>query len=604
MRDERSVTISRTAPEREEHVALLRSLELLSALDDQTLAVLAKEVRWLEVGAGESVLREGDPSECMYFVAHGRLGILQHHSDGADRLVREIGAGQPIGELGLLLDQPRSASVIALRDSLLIALDRAAFDRLIEREPSVLLPLTKRIAQRLATIRPDSPLDVPAGTLIVAASPSVDLSAFWAQLAPLLTQHGARSLTVAELMQASGSSGELQPWRAARWVEAEASAGRPVFVLGDDQAAAEALAPDIDRTLVLADATAPLGIGSLESRFARLRERGVPGTFDLALVYPADTKLPQGTAAWLDRFEPARHHHLRAGNQSDLERLARLVTGNATGLALGGGGARALAHIGAIRALQEAAFPIDMIAGTNIGAAVGAQLALGWDTDRMAEENEKAWPRMGRDLSLPLVSFLGGRRLPNSMERMFGDVVIEDLWLGFQCATVDLSWCRLVSKKRGPLQRWVRASASIPGVHPPVVSGGRLYVDGGLLERVPVRLLREAGARTIVAVDPSPFRRQTVDEQIEEAPAGLDFLLHRVPVIGGGFPGILSLIYRALSVGQQSQREHHRALSSLYVEPPVDRFGITDYHRIRKIIEYGYEETKRRLDQEGVPAVG
>ena len=576
---------------------------MLNALDDERLEELSSEVRWLEVPAGESILAEGEPSEHMYFVAHGRLGIVQRQADGSDHLVREIGAGQPVGELGLLLDQPRSASVTALRDSLLIELDRAGFDRLIEREPSVLLPLTKRIAERLATIRPDSPLDVPAGTLIVAASPSVDLLRIWSQLAPLLTGRGARCLTMGELTQASGSSGELEPWRSTRWVEAEASAGRPVFVLGDDPEAAELLAPGIDRTLVFADATAPPGIGTFERQFARLRERGVPATFDLALVHPGGSRLPHGTAAWLDRVQPARHHHLRAENRSDLERLARLITGNATGLALGGGGARAFAHIGAISALREADFPIDMVAGTNIGATVGAQLALGWDTDRMAEENERAWPRVARDLSLPLVSLLGGRRLPNRMQRMFGDVAIEDLWLGFQCVTVDLSWCHLVSKTRGPLHRWALASASIPGIHPPVVSAGRLYVDGGLLESVPVKLLRAAGARTIVAVDPSPFRRQTVGDQIEEAPVGLDFLLHRVPVIGGGFPGILTLIYRALSVGQQSQREEYRAISDLYIEPPVDRFGVTDYHRIRKIIEYGYEETKRRLDQDGVPAV-
>ena len=599
----RPVTISHTPPEPEARAALLRSLELLGALDDETLAELSKEVRWIEAKAGESVLGEGDPSDSMFFVVHGRLGILQRHSDGTDRLVREIGAGQPIGELGLLLDEPRSASATALRDSLLVELDRSAFDRLIQREPSMLLPLTKRIAQRLATIRPDSPLDVPAGTLVVAASPSVDLSAIWSELGPLLTRHGARCLNIAELVQECGGSGELETWRAARWVEAQAREGRPVFVLGDDQTATEALAPDIDRTLVLADATAPVGIGLLERQFTQLRERGVPATFDLALFHRADAELPRRTSAWLDRLKPARHHHLKTGDRRHLERLARLVTGKATGLALGGGGARAFANIGAIQALRESGFPIDMIAGTNVGAAVGAQFALGWDTERMAKENEKAWPRARRDLSLPLVSLLGGRHLPNSMERMFGDIDIEDLWLGFQCATVDLSWCRLVSQTRGPLHRWIRASASTPGIHPPVVSNGRLYVDGGLLERVPVRLLREAGANTIVAIDPSPFRRQTVDEQIQETPEGFDFLLHRVPVIGGGFPGILALIHRALSVGQQSQREDYRAISSLYIEPPVDRFGVTDYHRMRKIIEYGYEETKRRLDQDGIPTV-
>jgi hypothetical protein len=99
------------------------------------------------------------------------------------------------------------------------------------------------------------------------------------------------------------------------------------------------------------------------------------------------------------------------------------------------------------------------------------------------------------------------------------------------------------------------------------------------------------------------FRRRTVDEQIEEAPAGLDFLLHRIPIVGSGFPGILSLIYRALSVAQQSQRQERRATSDLYIEPPVDRFGVTDYHDIKRISEFGYEETKRRLAGGGLPTV-
>jgi NTE family protein len=331
----RSVTISRTAPEPEERAALLCSLELLGALDIETLEELSKEVRWIEVQAGDPILREGEPSDCMYFVAHGRLGILQRPLDGADVRVREVGAGQPIGELGLLLDQPRSASVTALRDSLLVKLDRAVFHRLIDREPSMLLPLSRRIAARLAAARPDSPRDLPAGTLIVAASPSINLSAVWSQLVPLLTHYGARCLSMGELVEASGASGELEPWRATRWVEAEARAGRPVFVLGDDDAAAQALASDIDRTLVLADATAPVGIGPLETPFARLRKQGVPTTFDLALLHPADCQLPSGTAAWLEQVRPARHHHLRIGNRCDLERLARRVTGKATGLALG-----------------------------------------------------------------------------------------------------------------------------------------------------------------------------------------------------------------------------------------------------------------------------
>jgi NTE family protein len=590
------------APNGERARQLLGSLELLDTLGDDALAALESQVRWLEVPAGVQVFDEGDPSDSVYFVAHGRLGILQRDGMGGTRLVREVGAGQPVGELGLLLDQARSASAVALRETLLVHLDRAGFERLIELQPAALLPLSRRIAQRLAT-REDGRTEATAAvTLVAPASSAVPLNELWHGLSKLLAIQGASCLTSVELAQALGDSKDIDPTRAARWLEERARGGQPVFVLSKSLRSTRALAPCVDRTLIVANAGGLRAIGPLEKRFTVLRERGVPAVLDLVLLQDSDT-LPQDTSGWLEHVQPTRHHHVRLGVIDDIGRLARKLTGRAIGLALGGGGARAFAHIGAIRALQEFDVPIDVVSGTNIGAVIGAQLALGWDADHMLEVNEREWARVGSDVTVPFVSLLGGRSLRAVMRRLFGDLHIEDLWLDFRCATVDLSWSRLVTHRRGPLQQWLRASVSIPGLHPPVVSGGRLYVDGGLLDKVPSQSAREAGAGTLISVDPSPFRRQTVDERFEEAPTGLDFLLQRIPIIGSGFPSVVSLVYRAVFAAQQSRHSSHKSSSDLYIEPPVDRFSITDYSCVAEIAEFGYEETRRRLEREGPPDV-
>ena len=588
-----------TLPDSNDRLALLGSLELFETLGADSLVAVESVVDWVEVPAGAEVLREGDPSDAVYLVAHGRLGVLKHDDCGDQRVVREIGAGQPVGELGLLLDRPRSATVTALRDSILVRLDRASFERLIELQPAALLPLSRRIAERLVVTSEQALSRGPAAVwLVVAASPSVTLSELWHDLAALLESNGARCMTASDLATACGGSGRIETTRAARWLDVQARGGQAIFVLGEDPSSIRMLAPSVDHTLVVADAAQSVGIGPLGDHFAVLRARGVPAALDLVLLQRSD-RLPQDTAAWLEHVQPARHHHLRRDNRHDLECLARKLTGRAVGLALGGGGARAFVHIGVIRALHEAGIPIDFVTGTNIGAVIGAQLALGWEPGRMLEVNGREWPWVGRDFTLPFVSLIGGRNLRALMRRMFDDVTIENLWLDFRCVTTDLSWCRLVAHRSGPLSTWVRASTSVPGIHPPVVHAGRLYVDGGLLQNVPTELAREAGAGRVISVDPSPFRRQTVDERIEEAPTGLGFLLQCLPVVGTGFPSVVSIIYRALSVARQFHQRESKAHSDLYIEPPVDRFGITDYSCVAEIAEFGYEETQRRLERDG-----
>ena len=107
---------------------------------------------------------------------------------------------------------------------------------------------------------------------------------------------------------------------------------------------------------------------------------------------------------------------------------------------LGGGGARGLAHIGVLRALQERSIPVDSVAGSSIGAILGAQLAMGWTWEAMLERNERLWHdrRLRWDFTLPTVSLFSGRGSARVFDEVLGDRQIEDFWLPYLCTTVDL----------------------------------------------------------------------------------------------------------------------------------------------------------------------
>ena len=191
----------------------------------------------------------------------------------------------------------------------------------------------------------------------------------------------------------------------------------------------------------------------------------------------------------------ADHHHLRAGRPGDVARLARMITGTGCGLVLGGGGARGLAHLGVIRALEEAGVPIDVVGGTSMGAIMAGLCALGLDdAERVRRVTNIA--RNGRRLvtpTLPLIALSAGRHLDRILADNLGAAPIEDLPLRFYCVSANLTRAEEVVHERGPLWPAVRASLALPGIYPPVYAAGELLIDGGALDNVPVDVMREPG---------------------------------------------------------------------------------------------------------------
>lgn len=170
------------------------------------------------------------------------------------------------------------------------------------------------------------------------------------------------------------------------------------------------------------------------------------------------------------------------------------------GLALGGGGARGMAHVGVIRVLEREGISVDCIAGTSVGSLVGAACAAGIGADRLLEiALQFRWRHIAR-LVWPRQGFFSFDRLETYMVNLVGDLTFADLVIPFAALAADLETGELVILKEGRVAPAVRASCSVPGIATPTEIGGRLLVDGGIVNNLPISVARALGADVVIAV--------------------------------------------------------------------------------------------------------
>lgn len=183
------------------------------------------------------------------------------------------------------------------------------------------------------------------------------------------------------------------------------------------------------------------------------------------------------------------------------------------GLVLGSGGARGVAHIGVIKALEEAGIRPDYITGCSMGAVVGACYAAGMHVDEMMETVCQIKPFDLIDVSLGLRrSILKGNKMYDMLIQKIGDITFDHLLIPFRCVASDLLSNKVVTLSEGEVARAVRASSSIPLVFQPVEYDGKMLIDGGVLCRIPVEQAREMGADAIIAVDVLDNTKEPVDK--------------------------------------------------------------------------------------------
>jgi NTE family protein len=336
-------------------------------------------------------------------------------------------------------------------------------------------------------------------------------------------------------------------------------------------------------------------------RDAKLGERAAQ--VELAIVHPPSAELPRAGAGYGRLPGVARVHHVRGVNRPDAEGLARWLLDRPVGLVLGGGGAYGIAHVGVLKALEEARVPVDVVGGTSMGAIFAGGMARGWSADRLMEEVRSLFASRFAlyDFTLPVTSLLGGKKLERVLEGLFGDLAIADLWLPFFCVATDISRARSKVHEDGPLRDAIRSSCSIPGLFPPYHGRQQSLVDGGLVDNLPLDVMGQRCRGPIIAVDALPYqRRRDGDGDGKRSRGWLDRALQRLKP--SALP-LFDILMRATFVGSQHTTEMSLASHppALYLVPRLERFRILEWRAYQAIFEAGYACAKRELDAGALP---
>ncbi|MEO8811289.1 MAG: patatin-like phospholipase family protein [Caulobacteraceae bacterium] len=345
-----------------------------------------------------------------------------------------------------------------------------------------------------------------------------------------------------------------------------------------------------DRLILVGRASEPFPEGSWP--------RAAPGIGsdrpDLVLVHAADGGFPTGSAGWLTAAPTARLIHVRDGARSDIARVARLLSGRSVGLALGGGGARAYAHIGVLKALRELGQPIDCLAGSSMGAVIAAGVAMDWDLPELEARVRMAFVASSplADIALPLLAMSHGARVGARLSRHFGETDIRDLWRAFACVSTDLTTGAAREHRTGPLHRALRASISIPGVLPPVVEGGHVLVDGSLIDNLPVDLVQEMHGGKTIGVDVAEFAG-LAPEDLQLHPPGLRWLLSGAWRRG---PPIVSVLIRAATMPSAKAMIATRDRAEVVIVPELAGIEIQDWKAYAPAVEAGYRAAMAKAD--------
>jgi len=252
------------------------------------------------------------------------------------------------------------------------------------------------------------------------------------------------------------------------------------------------------------------------------------------------------------------------------------------GLALGSGAARGLAHIGVLSVLEKEGVPIDMIAGTSIGALIGALYARGKNVDRIKDlVIELGSKRLSllADPALPKTGLIKGRKVKNVLKSVIGNIDFRDLKLPFACVATDINSGEEVVIRQGLVWEGVMASGSIPVILPVFKWQGRYLVDGSSVNPVPVSLLKRMGADFIIAVNVIP----DVDSRVELANEG-----HTEAKA----PNIFSVIMQIINIPIYRVVEYSLSGADVVIEPQVASIGHFDFHRTQECILKGESATQ------------
>lgn len=575
--------------------------QFFSALHARDRAALSEHLERRFIRRGEALVRQGRPAQAFYVVVSGRFAVT---IDGRKDPVSEIGPDQPIGEIAFLTGGTRTATVTAMRDSIVLRLDKQDFDKLSKEKPDIWRGLTTTMAERLAATTaatPDTPDPRPRTIAIMRAGnekiPERFLDRFFDVFSRDRKTLIVTSDNASDILKCNGDIQSEQATHALNELETRHDY---ILLMADHSLTAwtEKVVRHAD-LLLLVGHHAKDPNGNVLEGFAS--GYVAPDQRRLVLVHETRTNV-KGTQAWLEDRNVIMHHHVALDDSSDFERLRRFIDGEARGFVACGGGALCSAHVGVIKALQEHGHTFDILGGTSAGSAMVAALALGHTPDQMAATIEDMFVKHKamRRYTLPRYSVLDHANFDAQLKRYFAGRDVEDLWLPTFAVSTNLSRYKLHVHRTGNLWTAIRASASIPVLLPPVYTeDGQMLVDGCLLDNVPIQVMHQLKSGPNIVVSFLVPEMERFDVDYDRLPSRTNLLktlsnpLQRNKLPNA--PGPSAVLMRAMMANRHDFKRHLRPGDTLLVPPINPEIGALDWHRYAQLIEHAYQWTSAQL---------
>ncbi len=615
-----------------DHTGLIKDLLLrhpfLRLLGRDDMQRFIEAGRLVRVSAGSSVVRKGDRTTDVYVVVRGRVGVMGGEYPKRETIASK-GPGWMFGHAAALLEVPRTADVDALDAVELLSVPANAFVGLVTRNPTLYRQLYQELAvsgvsvgpkqQRKATLVSIHGIRAGMGTTTLA----------WGLAAGLLREQGQPHTTPRRWSQARvtlldldgletmrrlslGSQAiqigqvpcmELLPPPGATWPLRALAPDSPEHALAIVQALQLEMPAD-GWILVGARSEGPESSHVLQQAESVVFVRGASdGTHDQAALrhqYRIDAiRLDGGVlalesagrsvrvpadSATLQRFTATGDLNLLSTDATILgracRRLARALLGKTVGLALGGGGALGFAHVGLIRALEEAKIPIDYIAGVSFGSLVAALYAAGRREalERLVAERWTLIPTL-------LSGFVSTKPFEWETHFKLGrQVMMSETEIPFYPVGVDINTGREVVRAHGTVGHGVRSASCLPGAYPALTVGGQRVVDGGMHNNVPASVMWQAGAHFIIASNIIP------DFPFAPPPTtGPSAALSRLGL--NRLDEVMRSIFLLMS---QSGRDRAQ-LADYVFDLDVRGYNVYDVARGKEIAAAGYEQACRSM---------
>lgn len=567
---------------RPEILKFLNSVSLFKGLKKKDIESIYKHIQEVSIPSFDYIYQSGDPSHYLYIVRYGEISI---RLGPTGEKIRYLGQGEVFSEHSILTKSPHYGSAQAVLDTVLYAMSGNAFIQLAKkhiilsqnlinlmssRMKDVLLTRAENfIVRRLICHIPIEELEQYPDSLKVIQK--IENNIQGSQIKILNINHFA-NMSKSQMITDLARLRRKFPILHVYYDEVKTACSLNHVVMQADQIVVWEKKPELNIKEKQEILKFWKGcVRNFEERSIRMIEDG-----------------------------RALHRQSYAGRNKVFIRkdtMARYLISKTRGIALGGGGARSLAHIGMLKVLEEEGITVDYVSGCSFGAVVGALHARGEDYASIVKIIGKYFGGIRQkifDPRLPVTSFYKGQNMEKMIREAFGDQKIEDLLIPFVTSAVDLLTGKEYIFDKGPIWEAIVATMSLPGIFPPRRYGDMLLADGGILNNVPDNLIRAKGASLIVSANVSPLEDTEMVSLFEPVRLVQKFSLKRWwdKVT---HPPILKIITRAVNLeGRELIRLRSKNMDFV-VNYKLDGFSVFDFRRYKKIIQEGEKQFREYL---------